>query len=89
MDGLLIFLASSTGQLVCNVLIAFGIMDILIAQFVLSKSISRLEQSISPGMSPQEKQMAIDKVKATRNARSYMVFLACVFLVFGVFGLTR
>ncbi len=89
MDGLLIFLASSTGQLVCKVLIGAGIMDLLMAQVVFGRNITKFEQSISPGMAPQEKQDTMNKIKAMQNARAYMIIFACVILVFGVFGLTR
>jgi len=89
MDGLLVFLASSTGQLTCQILIAVGVFDMVWGQIYLGKSVMKMEKSINPGMSPQEKEIVLNKIKKTQDARTYIILLACVMVVFGIFGLTR
>jgi hypothetical protein len=89
MDNLLIFLASSTGQLVCQILIAFGVFDMVLGQIFLGRSVIKMEKSINPGMSPQEKETVLKNIQKTQEARTYIILLACVMIVFGIFGLTR
>lgn len=89
MDGLMVFLASSSGQLLCKAFIAVGFFDFIICYLVFDKTIKKMEKNIVPGMVPNEEGIILTRLKNQRLVKSYIIFLACAFIVFGVFGLTR
>lgn len=89
MEQLTTFFTSDVGRLVCYALIFIGITDILIMRIVLGINIRKLEQGISPAMSPQQREPIEKKIKAMQSIIQITTFLGSVFIAFAVFGLTR
>ncbi len=89
MEQLILFLTSKAGQYLCWAFLFVGIIDIIISMVYFGGMIKKLEQSILPGMSPQENQVIMDRIKKVQFVIRFIAFNGFAFIAFAAFGLTR
>lgn len=88
MEQVIGFLSSYEGKLVSGGLLFVGVLDLLLANIVFAKAIKKLEQTISPAMSPEKRQPIEKQIINMQKIIRFITFTGFSFVAFGVFGLT-
>lgn len=89
MEQLTAFLATQEGKIICFVFIAIGITDFFIAKFYLGRMLEKTESELSPSMSPVQSQPISDRIKSLKTIIMLIKSSGVLFIMFGIFGLTR
>lgn len=89
MEDLVIFLATQTGQILSGVLLFMGVVFTPLERMVFNKAINKIEQEISPVMSPVEREPIEKRIEGIKRIMMFMTLQGLAFVAFGIFGLTR
>jgi|CXWL01.1.fsa_nt_gi hypothetical protein len=89
MEQLITFLSSDIGKLVCYALIFVGVTDIIVLRIVFGINIKKLEEKMSPAMSPEKRKPIEKQIKNIQTIIRLTTFVGFAFIAVAVFGLTR
>ena len=89
MEHFIDFLATQEGKIICYVFIAIGITDFFIAKMFLKKLLKKIESELSPSMSSEQSQPINNRIKSLKTIIMLIKVSGFLFIMFGIFGLTR
>ena len=89
MQQFIVFLSSDAGKLVSSLLTFVGMMDIVIAKFLIGKMVREAEDKISPALSPDQQLPLQNQLRIKQTLRTMLTITGTVFIILGLFGLTR
>jgi|GEM_PF-2925075 len=89
MEQVTAFLATDQGKIFAVALIIIGVSDLILAKLVLGKQISKTEQQMLPTLSPTELQPLAMRIKSLQYAARAVITAGIIFMLFGIYGVTR
>ncbi len=89
MEQLVAFFTTQEGRIISFAFIIVGITDFFIAKFYLGKMLEKTERDLSPSMSPAESQPINNRMKSLKTIIMLIKSSGILFIMFGIFGLTR
>ena len=89
MEELIAFLATQEGRIISCVFVAIGITDFFIAKLFFEKLLKKTESELSPAMSPEQSQPISNRIKSLKTIIMLIKSSGILFIMFGIFGLTR
>lgn len=89
METLVAFLASQPGKIVSGALLVVGLTDVFIAKLVFGKQINKVEEQLMTIAAPEARQPLEARIKGLQYVSRAVITTGIIFLLFGIFGLTR
>lgn len=90
MEPIAAFLATEAGKILAVVLLIIGISDIIIAKLIFGRQIARTEEQVSFAALPPDKREPLEgRIKGLQYASRTVITTGIVFILFGIYGITR
>ncbi len=89
MEQLIAFLTTQEGRIICFVFIVIGITDFFITKFIFEKLLKKTESELSQSIPPAQSQPIKNRIKSLKTVIMFTKSSGVLFIIFGIFGLTR